>query len=112
MHKLTANLISYLPLIIMVVLLSACGAPTQLNLKHNVTAQDIYNDTLFGEPLPIPKLDDVFTLSEAQKQHFLNQFHSKEYRDLSDSQRVFEYLQNHLQHFNFHSDISKTYVLD
>ncbi len=103
MHRFAVNLKSYLPLLILVVLLSACGSPARLNLKSNYTQQDIYNDSLFGKPVQVPELADMFALTEAQKQHFLNEFHSKEYRDLSDSQRVFEYLQNQLQHFNFYS---------
>lgn len=95
---------TFLPLIIMVVLLSACSAPSQLTLKNNVTADDIYHDALFGQPQAVPALDVVFALTDAQKQHFLDQFHSIAYRDLSDSQRVFAYLQDHLQHFNFHSE--------
>ena len=104
MFRFAANYNFLLPLLIIVVLLSACGAPSRLNLKSNYSQQDIFNDNMFGQPMQVPLLDDVFALSEEQKQHFLTKFHSKEYRDLSDSQRVFEYLQEHLENFNFHSE--------
>ena len=104
MNNVLAKFITFLPLVTSVVLLSACGSPSQLTLKTNVNAQEIYHDSLFGQPIAVPELDEIFALTEAQKQHFLKKFHSKEYRDLSDSQRVFEYLQDHLQNFNFYSE--------
>lgn len=82
----------------------ACSKPSQLNLASNVTERDIYRDSLFGPPLKVPSLNDAFQLTEAQKEDFLKEFHSVQYRDLSDSQRVFKYLQQHLQNFNFHSE--------
>jgi Tfp pilus assembly protein PilF len=104
MFRFSAKYRVLLPLLIIVVLLTACGSPSRLNLKSNYSQQDIFNDQLFGQPVQVPLLDDVFALTAEQKQHFLNKFHSKEYRDLSDSERVFAYLQEHLEHFNFHSE--------
>ncbi len=86
------------------ILLTACGSPSRLNLKHNYSEQDIYYDDLFGDPIEMISLDEVFALTPEQKQHFLKKFHSKEYRKLSDSQRIFEYLQDQLHYFNFHSE--------
>ncbi|MGJ8663203.1 MAG: tetratricopeptide repeat protein [Marinicella sp.] len=91
-------------LMTMFFLITACGSVTQYNVKNNYTEQDIFQDAAFGEPVYIQSMDEVFALTDEQKQHFLKQYHSKEYRDLSDSQRIYKYLQNQLEYFNFHSE--------
>lgn len=104
MHRLSVNLITLLSVMTLTVLMTACSAPTRLKLDNNITAvEDIYNDAYFGEPIPITPLDEVFALTTAQEDQFKKLFHSPEYRDLSDSHRVFKYLQGQLPHFSFHS---------
>lgn len=104
MYRFLTNLLPFLSLIIMTTLLTGCVAPLRLDLKSNFSEQDIFQDHLFGEPIQVLSLNEVFALSPEQKQHFLSKFHNKDYRDLSGSQRIFKYLQNNLQYFNFHSE--------
>ncbi|TDR17503.1 Tfp pilus assembly protein PilF [Marinicella litoralis] len=93
-----------LPVLMMCLLITACGPVSQYQVKNNFSEQDIFQDGLFGPPASILSMDEVFALTEDQKQDFLKHFHSKEYRDLSDSQRIFKYLKNKLEYFNFHSE--------
>lgn len=88
----------------LVLILTACGSSSRLNIKSNLSYQDIYHDEFFGDPIEMISLDKVFDLSKEQKEYFLSKFHSPGYRDLSDSQRVFEFLQDHLENFNFHTE--------
>lgn len=49
-------------------------------------------------------IKEVFTLTEEQETHFLNKYSSNEYATLTPNNRIAEYLENHLDNFNFHSD--------
>jgi hypothetical protein len=104
MNSLHNRIISKLILLCVIAILASCASPPSLKIKNNYSESDLFNDALFGQPIDIISLDDVFALTEDQKQDFLNKFHSKDYRDLTDSERIFKYLNNHLDNFNFHSE--------
>lgn len=103
MKRLTVCLGSALPLILLTLLLTACGSSSRLNLKASYSEHEIYQDSLFGEPIQLIELEQVFELTPEQRDAFLKTFHSKEYRKLSDSQRIYKFLENQLEYFNFHS---------
>ncbi|WP_223789039.1 tetratricopeptide repeat protein [Marinicella meishanensis] len=103
MKQFTVRIRTSLPLILLTLLLTACGSSSRLNLKASYTEQDIYHDGLFGAPTQLINLDEVFALTPAQREAFLKTFHSKEYRKLSDSQRIYKFLEHQLDNFNFHS---------
>lgn len=90
--------------VLMAAFLTACSSTPTLKIKNNYTEADLFNDALFDQRPNIMSLDEVFALTEQQKKDFLKDFHSKDYRDYTDSERIFLYLQNHLQNFNFHSE--------
>jgi len=104
MHRLAAQLTKRMPLIMLFILLTACGSPSRFVLKTSYSEQDLYQDDLFGQPVKLLTLDEVFHLTPEQKERFLKTYHSVEYRDLSDSHRIYKYLRNQLQYFNFHSE--------
>ncbi|MFC3193730.1 tetratricopeptide repeat protein [Marinicella sediminis] len=104
MHRHPASSTALLPLLMLILLLTACGAPSRYVLKTQHTEQDLYQDDLFGKPEKILSLDEVFYLTAEQKERFLKAYHSVEYRDLSDSHRIYKYLKNQLQYFNFYSE--------
>ncbi len=104
MWRNTTNLFSKLLILTTFNFLVACGSVTPFNVKQNYSEQDLFADNLFKDPPYIPPIDEVFALTQKQKDHFLSEFHSKEYRSLSDSQRIFKYLQNQLNNYNFHSE--------
>jgi hypothetical protein len=104
MRKFKTPLSFKLSLLAIFILLTACGAPSQYHIKSNYSQNDIFQDQVFGEPITIPTLDEIFALTPEQKQDFLNEFHHFKYKGLSDSQRIYEYLRNKLQYFNFHSE--------
>lgn len=89
---------------IMLCVLTACAPSSRFTLKNNYTTQDLFFDKPFGTPLPLPTLEEIFELTPTQKQEFLSTYNSAAYRNLSDSQRIFKYLKNKLEYFNFHSE--------
>ncbi len=93
-----------LPLLMIIFFLTACSSSSRVNLKNNYTEQDLFHDNLMGEPPKLLTLKEVFELTPEQKEHFTRKYHSFRYRDLSDSQRIYEFLKDQLDSFNFHSD--------
>ncbi len=98
------DLFKTLSLLVALGCLTACGSASKVNLKNSYTEQDLFHDDVMGAPAQLPSLPEVFELTAAQKDHFLKNYHNFKYRDLSDSQRIYEFLKDQLSSFNFHSD--------
>ncbi len=98
------NLFKTFPLFLALGFLTACGPSSKVNLKNSYTEQDLFHDEVMGEPPQLLTLQEVFELTPEQKDHFLKNYHNFKYRDLSDSQRIYEFLKDQLDSFNFHSD--------
>ena len=53
-------------------------------------------------PLPVPALRDVFAVSKAQKEAFLSYYNSPKNQLIPPNVRLFEYLEDYVDGFNFH----------
>lgn len=52
----------------------------------------------------IISINDVFALTQSQEKDFFEKYNSPKYSNLTPNRRIGEYLENHLENFNFHSD--------
>jgi len=105
MRYLSTHIIQLMSMVVTLVMLTACSNVAPLKFSHNPEA--LFIDEKMGAQPKLETIEDVFALTEAQKQAFLKKYHSPDFRDLSDSERIYAYLQDKLTHFNFHSDTLK-----
>lgn len=85
-------------------LLLSCGTVTQYKVKQQVGIDQIFADHKMGQPVQVPEIDALYTLTEDQKADFLNTINNVKLRHLSNSDKIEKYLRDKLNYFNFHSD--------
>jgi len=93
--------------LILVLLISACAStPTHLDLqKKYANLEKPYKSDLFkDEFVEIEELNEVFYLTEEQKEDFLAFFNDHKNRKLYPNKRISKYLNRKMQSFNFYSD--------
>ncbi len=102
-------------LVTIALLVSACsGLP---NIKISSTESETANpektipplpkllsSSFFGEPKSVIPIEQVYSLTAKQKQHFLEVFNSEQDSMKEPHKRVYQYLENHLTDFNYYSD--------
>ncbi|MCF6225392.1 MAG: hypothetical protein L3J22_03680 [Xanthomonadales bacterium] len=64
----------------------------------------LLSDSYFGEPLAILTIAQVFSLNNAQKQHFQSALKSSTLRPLRPGKQIYKYIEKHLEDFNYHAD--------
>ncbi len=88
--------------VILVCLVASCtSVPTSL---IDLPELPIVDSSLVGEPIKVHSLSQIFSLTAEQQNEFRDKYKSQKYRSLAPRKRIFEYLQKHLNNFNFHSD--------
>lgn len=96
--------------IIICCFLSACSSmpATEHNLTNSAPSKlpplPLLSDSYFGEPLPILTIAQIFSLSNAQKQHFQSALKSSTLRPLRPGKQIYKYIEKHLEDFNYHAD--------
>lgn len=84
-------------LICSALVLSACGAIPQ---KSSIAPLP-YSERMVSASAPVPTLADIFELTAEQQDEFLQYFHSAELKDTPQHDRVFKFLEQHLQGFHY-----------
>ncbi len=93
---------SLLPLIFFWVL-TACTSVKTYKIDQQYQPQALFNDQVMGKPSVLLSQDEVFDLTPKQKEDIKRLFRSADYRNLSPSQQVYQFLKTQLHHFNFYS---------
>ncbi len=96
-----------------VLLMNACANLTDNNLLP-IQSEPIINQkeplpellaaTFFGDKKPVLTVDQIYLLTEQQKQDFLTEFNSPQYQSTEPHKRIYRYLENHLSDFNYYPD--------
>lgn len=58
----------------------------------------------FGERQIVVPVEDVYLLTDEQKQHFLKEFNSERQQSVDPHRRIYRYLESHLNDFNYYSN--------
>lgn len=80
--------------------LSAC-ATAQLQSAPKVVTSLPYSETMTSVMSPVPSVSDIFTLTPDQQVEFLNYFNAEQYQDLPRHRRLYKFLAQHLDGFNY-----------
>ncbi len=64
----------------------------------------LLSSSYFGEQKSIIPIEQVFSLTQQQKQDFLKAFNSEQYSSKEPHKRIYQYLENHLTDFNYYSE--------
>jgi len=88
------------------VILGCSSTPRKVALKSEFVGPtlNLLDDSFFSphtQPLP---LSQVFKLTREQKSRFLDAYYHPDFRSKKPKARVYSYLKNHLESFNFYSD--------
>ena len=75
-----------------IVILQSKEPPLQISSLPN---------NMFGEPSEVIESGQVYELTQEQKSHFLDKFHSLEYQSVAEHKRIFKYLESYLQSFKY-----------
>lgn len=65
---------------------------------------ELLGPSFFGEQKDIIPIEQVYQLTDEQKQHFLKDFNSEKHQSVDPHRRIYRYLDSHLKDFNYHSN--------
>jgi tetratricopeptide (TPR) repeat protein len=93
-------------------LISVLTACSTVSNQHTIDNQpvkstpklEMLDATVFGEPLDLISVDQIFELDEDQKNKFLSYFNAPENRRTPANKRIYNYLEDRLEHFNYRAD--------
>lgn len=97
-------------ILLVLLLISACmGNPAKFTQDTVQPAKPplklkLLEPSFFGETVEVIAIEDVFALTNAQKNDFLTLFNAPENRSIYPNRRLSNYLKDRLAHFNFYSD--------
>ncbi|TRY33770.1 hypothetical protein [Aliiglaciecola sp. M165] len=96
-------------ILISVFLLGAGGCQTSpadsVAVVEETSNQHVINWQINDFPLlPVPSVNDIFRLTEDQKQEFLAYYHSPENQDVEGHRRLYNYLESILDGFDYRGD--------
>ena len=86
-------------ILVFIVLLAGCNQVQQVRYGDNVS--HLFNDALFGPRPAILGKQDIFALSDDQRQAFLSYFNAAAHEDVEDHRRVYNYLDTIVKNFNY-----------
>ncbi len=90
--------------ILLALWLSACAsAPVQVSTPTVVLEPPLpeFDEPAFGEPVPVPPVASLFTLSDEQAADFLRYFHDTRQAKIAPHRRIFTYLARRLRNFRY-----------
>jgi tetratricopeptide (TPR) repeat protein len=84
-----------------VIWLCACSAtPPKASLSKSEATLP-YSATMASMVAPVPSLEDIFTLTPEQQTEFLHYFNAPERQDMPRHRRLYKFLAQHLEGFNY-----------
>ena len=89
-----------------VLVLNACTSNTKIVPSQVTKIPDppVRIDAFENTNDKVESLIDVFSLTDDQKNHFFNYYNSEHNQSRTELDRLYKYLENHLENFNYHSD--------
>jgi len=85
-------------------LMVACSSVRTYQVTSEHSTADLFNDAVMMPVIEPANFDAAFSLNEVQKKAFKKELRKPTNRNQLDIQIIYQYLQKHLQHFNFHSN--------
>jgi len=90
-------------------LFSCTGIPNKKvkndqHIDKHLALDSLLNDDLFGEPIELISVEEIYQLLPEQKKEFLNVFNNRNNQDTSPHKRIYSFLEKRLDLFNYYSD--------